>query len=85
MFGSEWLLYHTQVVIHGSNVIKYKIFDHISAHTDETQGARNKDYKRYCKYHTRKTSLEKATGDVVQMLLVLSNPTFASFWLDKIN
>lgn len=63
---------HT-ILIHGSLAIKYALVP-TGQLSEEAQEARNKDLKRFRAQHTRKSSHIKTCEDLINMLLISSDP-----------
>jgi hypothetical protein len=55
----------------------------ISFFSEEAQESRNKDYKRFRLYHSRKTARKETTRDVLNNLLVSSDPVISTLRRDK--
>lgn len=66
-----------KILMHGSQVILHNILVPIDALSEEAQEARNKDYKRFRQYHTRKMSRMLTTHDLMHVLLVSSDPVIS--------
>lgn len=67
-----------KVLIHGKNIILAAILP-IGKLTEEAQEARNKDYRRYRLGHARKNSRLSTNEDIMNMLLVTSDPYINTF------
>lgn len=67
-----------KVLIHGSLIISTATLP-IGMLTEEAQEARNKDYRIYRQYHSRKCSRESTNEDVMNMLLASSDPYILTF------
>lgn len=59
--------------IHGPEIIKYALLP-IGQLTEEAQEARNKDFKFYREHFSRKCSREKCNLDVLNRMLITSDP-----------
>ncbi|PZC70923.1 hypothetical protein B5X24_HaOG214604 [Helicoverpa armigera] len=62
-----------KVLIHGSKIISAAMLP-IGMLSEEAQEARNKDYRQYRLHHARKCSRESTNEDVINMLLISSDP-----------
>lgn len=62
-----------KVLIHGSKIISAAMLP-IGMLSEEAQEARNKDYRQYRLHHARKCSRESPNEDVINMLLISSDP-----------
>ncbi|XP_017465416.1 PREDICTED: uncharacterized protein LOC108358524 [Rhagoletis zephyria] len=67
-----------KVLIHGSKIVSEAILP-IGMLSEEAQEARNKDYRRYRLYHSRKTGRSSTNEDVMHHLLISSDPYINSF------
>ena len=59
--------------MHGAKIIKLASLP-IGHLSEEAQEARNKDYREYRRYHSRKFSRTATNEDVMQLLLASSDP-----------
>ena len=66
-----------KVLIHGSQIIKSALLP-IGQLSEEAQEARNKDIKRYREHHTRKSSRKNTMTDLINNLLISSDPLISS-------
>lgn len=64
-------------LIHGPEIISSALLP-IGQMTEEAQEARNKDFKRYREYYSRKCSREKTNRDIFNFLLLSSDPVITS-------
>ncbi|CAI6356581.1 unnamed protein product [Macrosiphum euphorbiae] len=67
---------HT-ILLHGADVIRHAILP-IGQLSEESQESQNKHYKNYREHHTRKISRVKINEDLINMLLVSSDPLISS-------
>jgi len=63
--------------IHGPEIIESALLP-IGQLTEEAQEARNKDFKRYREYNSRKCSREKTNLDILNLFLLSSDPVISS-------
>lgn len=66
-----------KILIHGGDIIKSSPVP-IGQLSEEAQEARNKEYRRYREYHSRKMSRIETNTDVFHNLLISSNPLITS-------
>ena len=66
-----------KVLIHGSQIIKSALLP-IGQLSEEGQEARNKDIKKYREHHTRKSSRKNTMTDLINNLLISSDPLISS-------
>lgn len=66
-----------KILIHGPQVIKYALLP-IGQLSEEAQEARNKEFKRYREYFSRKMSRTKTNEDILHLLLITSDPLVTS-------
>lgn len=64
-------------LIHGPEIISHALLP-IGQLTEEAQEARNKDFKRYREYSSRKCSREKTNEDILNFFLISSDPVISS-------
>lgn len=67
-----------KVLRHGKNIILHCLLP-IGELSEEAQEAKNKDYKRYRYHNTRKISRKEQNVDLMNMLLISSDPYISSF------
>ena len=67
-----------KIFYHSIDVIKECIFP-IGQLSEEAQESRNKDYKRFRLNHTQKSSRTRTNRDLLNMLLITSDPIVDSF------
>lgn len=66
-----------KILVHGSDIIKFALVP-IGQLSEEAQEARNKDIKKYRKCNTRKNSRINTMQDLLNNLLVSSDPFISS-------
>lgn len=66
-----------KILIHGADIIKEAILP-IGVFSEEALESRNKDFKKYREFNTRKSSREKTMRDLLNCLLVSSDPIISS-------
>ena len=66
-----------KILIHGADIIRTSILP-IGQLSEEAQESRNKDLKYFRRSHTRKTSREHTIEDLLNFLLVSSDPLITS-------
>lgn len=66
-----------KILVHGSDIIKFALLP-IGQLSEEAQEARNKDIKKYREYNTRKNSRINTMQDLLNNLLVSSDPVISS-------
>ncbi|KAK4887577.1 hypothetical protein RN001_003848 [Aquatica leii] len=66
-----------KILIHGSDIIAHALLPMVQL-SEEAQECRNKDLKCYRRSHTRKTSRETTNQDLLNLLLVSSDPYITS-------
>ncbi|XP_054723231.1 uncharacterized protein LOC129233194 [Uloborus diversus] len=62
-----------KLLIHGRQIIEHAILP-IGQLSEEAQEARNKDFKAFREYFSRKYSRQKTLEDIIHMLLITSDP-----------
>ena len=62
-----------KILLHGQEIIEQTIF-RIGTLSEEAQEARNKEYKYFRTFNTRKSSREATNEDIIHMLLISSDP-----------
>ena len=67
-----------KILIHSTEVINSCILP-ISQLSEESQEARNKDCRRFRAHHTRNQSRISSNIDLLNMLLIISDPVINSF------
>lgn len=67
-----------KILIHGPEVISAALLP-IGQLSEEAQEAKNKDFKRYWEGYSRKCSREKCNEDILNHLLLSSDPLITSF------
>lgn len=72
-----------KVLRHGGQIVRHLSELPISFFSEEAQESRNKDYKRFRLYHSRKTARAETTRDVLNNLLVSSDPVISALRRDK--
>ncbi len=72
-----------RILMHGADTIKYNIIP-IGQLTEEAAEARNKDFRRYREYHTRKFNRVVTNQDLLNALLVSSDPLISSMRMRSI-
>jgi hypothetical protein len=66
-----------KILLHGSKIIDSHLLP-IGELSEEAQEARNKDFKRFREYHTRKHSRSATNEDLIKKLLTSSDPYISS-------
>lgn len=66
-----------KILVHGSRAIQLASFP-IGTLSEEAQEARNKDYIRFRRQNTRKTSRIDTNTDILHMFLISSDPLITS-------
>lgn len=66
-----------KILLHGADVIKNNIMA-IGKLTEEASEARNKDFRRYREHNTRKHSRVESNRDLLNALLVSSDPLLSN-------
>lgn len=66
-----------KVLIHGADVVKSSLLP-IGQLSEEASEARNKDFRNFRQHHTRKISRIKTNEDILNSLLVTSDPVISS-------
>lgn len=66
-----------RILMHGAQTIRYNILP-IGQLTEEAAEARNKDFRRYREHHSRKFSRTATNQDILNFLLVSSDPLISS-------
>lgn len=66
-----------KILLHGSKVIESLVLP-IGMLSEEAQEARNKDYKNFREFHTRKCSRLANNEDIFHLLLISSDPLITS-------
>ncbi|CAI6356901.1 unnamed protein product [Macrosiphum euphorbiae] len=66
-----------KILVHGSRAIQLALFP-IGILSEEAQEARNKDYIRFRRQNTRKTSRIDTNTDILHMFLISSDPLITS-------
>lgn len=63
--------------MHGGHIIKYNIvpMGHL---TEEALEAKNKDFRRFRQFHTRKSDRKASNHDLLNMLLLSSDPLLSN-------
>ncbi|XP_060800854.1 uncharacterized protein LOC132903670 [Amyelois transitella] len=64
-------------LIHGPEIISFATLP-IGQLTEESQEARNKDFKRYREHHSRKCSRQQSNRDIFNFFLLSSDPVITS-------
>jgi len=73
-----------KILHYGAEVIEYLTSSlPIKAFSAEALEARHKSIRQFRGHHAQKTSQEASTRDVINMLLVSSDPVIASFWKEQ--
>lgn len=67
-----------KILIHGADIIKFHVVP-IGQLTEEAMEARHKDCRRFREHNTQKNSRSKTNRDLMNMLLVSSDPLINSF------
>ena len=67
-----------KILLHGENIIKHFAVLPIGQLSEDAQESRNKDYKKFRLYHTRKCSRLDTNEDVFHTLLYTSDPYITS-------
>ncbi|GFQ92133.1 uncharacterized protein TNCT_540451 [Trichonephila clavata] len=62
-----------KVLIHGGLLVNDSIIP-IGQMSEEVKETRNKDSRYFCEHHTRKFNRKQSIEDMIQMLLVSSDP-----------
>lgn len=71
-----------KILIHGEKIIEHFIVP-IGILSEEAQEARNKNYRSYRLFNSRKFSRKAGNEDVFHMLLVTSDPVISSMQMKK--
>lgn len=71
-----------KILVHGGKVIKSALLP-IGQLTEEAQEARNKDFKRFREYNTRKCNRGATNADIIHKLLISSDPFIGSIRQNK--
>lgn len=66
-----------RILLHGADTIKHN-FIPIGQLTEEAAEARNKDFRRYREHHSRKVSRVATNQDILNRLLISSDPLISS-------
>lgn len=66
-----------KILIHGADIIKFAALP-IGMLSEEAMESRNKDFRNYREFHTRKMSREKTMQDLLNTLLYSSDPVISS-------
>lgn len=66
-----------KVLLHGGEVVRHFLIP-IGQLSEDAQEARNKDFRSYREHHTRKTSRSKTNEDILNRLLISSDPLISS-------
>lgn len=66
-----------KILIHGSDIIKAAVLP-IGMLSEEALESRNKDFKKYRQYHTRKMSRDKTMQDLFNYLFFSSDPIIST-------
>lgn len=66
-----------RVLLHGAETIRHNIVP-IGQLTEEAAEARNKDFRRYREHHTRKHNRVVTNQDILNFLLVSSDPIISN-------
>lgn len=66
-----------KILFHGSKIINLHLLP-IGELSEEAQEARNKDFKRFREYHTRKHCRSATNEDIIKKLLISSDPYISS-------
>lgn len=66
-----------KVLIHGPDIIKSMILP-IGLLTEDIQESRQKDFKNFRLFHTRKTSRVNTNTDIFNMMLITTDPVIVS-------
>lgn len=67
-----------KILLHGSAIIRSALLP-IGQLSEEAQESRNKDLKNFREYHTRKSSRVSANVDLINRLLISSDPIISAF------
>lgn len=67
-----------KVLIHGGQIVKNSKLP-VGLLSEEAQEARNKDYRYFREYHTRKDTRCHTNEDLLKILLVSSDPVIVSY------
>lgn len=71
-----------KLLIHGGDIISEALLP-IGMLSEEVQEARNKDYKNYREHHTRKFSRSDTMSDLINLLLISSDPVISRIRLKR--
>lgn len=66
-----------KILLHGADIIKAAVLP-IGMLSEEAMESRNKDFRNYRKFHTRKMSCEKTMRDLLNTLMYSSDPVISS-------
>ncbi|CAH0399489.1 unnamed protein product [Chilo suppressalis] len=78
----EWYYMPSSVhklLIHGADIIEHNNFIPIGKLSEEASEARNKDFKNFRTFHSRKSSRIATNEDIINNLLISSDPYLSSF------
>lgn len=68
-----------KLLLHGPDIIEHNKFIPIGKLSEEASEARNKDFKKFRTFHSRKTSRTATNEDIIHNLLISSDPYLSSF------
>ena len=68
-----------KLLLHGADIIEHNNFLPIGKLSEEASEARNKDFKKFRTFHSRKMSRITTNEDVIHNLLISSDPYLSSF------
>lgn len=67
-----------KLLIHGGDIIAENAIVPIGSLSEEASEARNKDFRRFREHHSRKKSRQASNEDILNMLIVSSDPLISS-------
>lgn len=68
-----------KLLVHGADIIQHNNFIPIGKLSEEASESRNKDFKKFRTFHSRKTSRIATNQDIIHNLLISSDPYLSSF------
>lgn len=67
-----------KLLLHGADIISHNAIVPIGSLSEEASEARNKDFRRYREFHSRKMNRKSCNEDIFNMLLLSSDPRISA-------